>query len=740
MNDSIRRFVLWVAVLVLGAMSWAAQRGLAPPAPLGVGAPLNVFSAGRALEQLRFLLKDESPHPVGSRAQREVRARLVERLEGLGLEPKVQKTVGCHARWPRCARVENVVAELEGRQRDAIVLMAHYDSVPPSPGAADDGAGVAALLETARLLRRLPPGRNRVLLVFTDAEEVGLLGAEAFFGQHPWVKDVRAVINLEGSGSGGPALLLRTTDDGGHLIDAFRSVAPAPAALSLAQEVFERMPNDTDFSVAERAHLPSIDFAFAFEFNHYHTPLDTIANLDPGTLQHHGLNVWPLVRRLRDVDLAEVAGNYPYLTVHQRVWLRWPTSWTVPLAVTGVLLVIGVVVRLRASLRGLTVAASVLLAILAVVVTGAACFGAMWLADRFVGTTVSFPADPWPWRMIIVGATGLGLSLVAAFGARRVSFWPLFIGAWGTIGGFAVAVAIVAPLAANLLIVPLVLAGALALLLAVTPQRHEAWLQAVLSVVSMAGLAYVMLTVAIANEQTQGLRLAPAIYAWLCLLAVAWLPLKPGRVAVAVCAGLVAVGYVRMSVSPLYSPQRPQHVTVAHVLDLTEQRARWAAYSPNPLPDRIRRAMGTLGRGDFLPWFRAPVQVADAPLIEAATPTLTSTRSGQRVAAQLIANPDADFLVLALPASAGIEELTVDGLPTKTRSRDGYMALYVFAPAQRPVDVAFRLSSSGPVTGWLAEGRYGLPEVGRPIAAARGLLAVPQHRGDRRFVVTRIEF
>jgi hypothetical protein len=109
-----------------------------------------------------------------------------------------------------CAQVENVLAAIPGETADTIVLMAHYDSVPNAPGAGDDGAAVAALLEVTRIVKSGAPYRNTTLLAFTDAEEAGPLGAEAFFAGNPATKRVKAVINLEGSGSSGPVYLLRT--------------------------------------------------------------------------------------------------------------------------------------------------------------------------------------------------------------------------------------------------------------------------------------------------------------------------------------------------------------------------------------------------------------------------------------------------------------------------------------------------------------------------------------------------
>ena len=90
--------------------------------------------------------------------------------------------------------------------------MAHYDSVPMAPGAGDDGAGVVAILETARALKLEAPCKHPIMLILTDAEENGLIGAEAFFNQHPLAKEVGIVLNVEGSGSSGSSMVLRTSD------------------------------------------------------------------------------------------------------------------------------------------------------------------------------------------------------------------------------------------------------------------------------------------------------------------------------------------------------------------------------------------------------------------------------------------------------------------------------------------------------------------------------------------------
>ena len=71
--------------------------------------------------------------------------------------------------------------------------MAHYDSVPCSPGASDDGMGTATVIETARAIAAGAPLRRTVVIVLTDGEEAGLLGAEAFMREHPLAGTVHVV-------------------------------------------------------------------------------------------------------------------------------------------------------------------------------------------------------------------------------------------------------------------------------------------------------------------------------------------------------------------------------------------------------------------------------------------------------------------------------------------------------------------------------------------------------------------
>ena len=217
MNRGARAFL--ATLLFAGAVAALAIARHAPPDPLPADAPAELFSAGRAREILRRLVGNGAPHPIGSPENARVRREVARELSRLGYETSIQERFVCGSRYPVCATAANVLARLPGRSTSrAVLLSAHYDSVGAGPGASDDGMGVAALLEIARIVRSEPPAKNPILFLVDDGEEAGLLGADAFASHHPWAKDVGAVVNVEGRGTGGASLLFETSDDNAWLI------------------------------------------------------------------------------------------------------------------------------------------------------------------------------------------------------------------------------------------------------------------------------------------------------------------------------------------------------------------------------------------------------------------------------------------------------------------------------------------------------------------------------------------
>jgi hypothetical protein len=349
---------LFAAVVL--ALSWPPAT---PPQPVPASADAAAFSAERARAHLRELAR--VPRPVGSAAHAEARAYLVDALRQLGLEPELQQATGIRISGDtiRAAALVNVMARLPGTDSSgAVVLLAHYDSVPNAPGAADAGNGVAAILETVRALRAGPPLRNDVIVLISDAEEVGLLGAQAWVDEHPWAADTGIVLNAEGRGHAGPVQMFRTTANNGEMIRTLARAAPYPAAESLANEIFRLMPNDTDLSVFAAAGYAGMDFANVHGLTHYHTPLDNFENADPRTLQHHGSYLLSLARAFGDSDLARLAApDRIYFSVALIGLVHYPQAWALGLAALATLLALLVVawaarrgtLHTRGALKGL---------------------------------------------------------------------------------------------------------------------------------------------------------------------------------------------------------------------------------------------------------------------------------------------------------------------------------------------------------------------------------------------------
>ena len=323
-------------------------------------ASLQEFSAARAIKHVEAI--SQSPHPIGSSEIEQVRNYIFAELVGMGISPEVQETTvpdyfGVNNDQP--VDVLNILAVLPGTNpTGSIVLAAHYDTVPPSPGANDDSSGIATLLETARSLTALPALQNDVIVLFTDGEEPGQFryGARFFVANYESIDDVRLVLNFEALGRTGPSIMFETAPGNSWLIEGLIQGAPHPVAFSFMSDLYRLVAEGgTDFAAFEEAGINGLNFAYSFERTVYHTSLDNIESLDQRSLQHHGDYALNLVRHFGDLDLSQVSsgteGDSVYHSIPGSITVRYPASWGIPLVlITGALLVWLVVVALRKGL------------------------------------------------------------------------------------------------------------------------------------------------------------------------------------------------------------------------------------------------------------------------------------------------------------------------------------------------------------------------------------------------------
>ena len=400
-----------------------------PPEAKGLESPPEVFSAERAYETLSYLLKENKPHPAGSHLNKLIKERLIEELDKLEIKHEVQKTWACASRYAACAEVENLIGIIPGKTNAPyLALMAHYDSVPMAPGAGDDGAGVVAILEAARVLKLEAPYDYPIMLLLTDAEENGLIGAEAFFGQHPLAKEVGVVLNIEGSGTAGGSMVFRTSENNELLIKSLSHEHDHAYGFSLANEIFKRMPNDTDFSVAMRANIPGMDFAFVGERNHYHTPNDSLENLDIRTIQHHGENILSASRDLLSKDWNSMGDKYVYLGGTYGLWSQWKSSNSLIALILSTLVFIAAFIRSKIKLSRLTL--GFVLSPITLFTTIFSGLLSFYLLSIFSGNVISWPGIDWPYRLLLIGSTSLGLLVGCALSRKFLQELEMIYGAW----------------------------------------------------------------------------------------------------------------------------------------------------------------------------------------------------------------------------------------------------------------------------------------------------------------------
>ncbi|MGH9826273.1 MAG: M20/M25/M40 family metallo-hydrolase, partial [Blastocatellia bacterium] len=270
-------------------------------------------------------------------------------LSAMMLKPEVQRTTAISETQRRpvvAATVENVFARLPGSESSkAILLLCHYDSVQNGPGASDDGAAVAAMLEAARALLVGPKLKNDVVFLFSDAEEVGQLGAQAFVDQSPMASDIGIVLNFEARGTGGPSIMFESSNDDGWLIEGLARAAPFPVANSLGPEVYKRLPNDTDLTIFKRNGFSGLNFAFIDGVARYHTKMDNLEEVDQASLQHHGSYMVSLARYFGNLNLEHTRSkNHTYFTLPGSILVHYRQDLALPLLALVTLLLIAMVV------------------------------------------------------------------------------------------------------------------------------------------------------------------------------------------------------------------------------------------------------------------------------------------------------------------------------------------------------------------------------------------------------------
>jgi hypothetical protein len=722
-------------------VAWSVA-ALQPPPPAPADAPADQFSAARAFEHVQQIAAQT--HVAGSATGGQVVDGLVTTLTDLGLDTRVQNAVGAWqyaAGSAEMARVRNVVAVLPGSDPTGrLFLTAHHDSVETGPGAADDAAGVSALLESVRALAAGPQLRNDVVVVLTDAEEACLCGAEAFAASHPLASAGGVVLNFEARGTSGPPIMFETSLGNAGLTGAFADAAPHPVASSFAVEVYRALPNDTDFSVLlADGDFTGLNTAFIDGAAAYHTPQDLPGRLDQGTLQALGDNALAVARELGDRDLgplAEVGADdatyFPALgqLVQYPGRLVWPLAGV---AMLGVLVLALVLSRRGISSLGRT-AAGAALALVPFVLAPLAAQG-LWSLLVLLRPDYGSMLDPWRpgwYRLAAIAVVAAVVLLWYALLRRRIGAAPLMAGGLVWLGVLAAVLAAYAPGGSYLAAWP-ALAGAVAgTLSALTANRVVRLVAALLA----GSVAVVVLAPTVSLFfPALGLRTgaAPAFVA--TMLVVALLPAlellfgdpegerRPGTwlataavpgTAVVLAAACAAVG---LSVDR-FDPAHPVPSQLVYALDGDSGQAWWASTEAAPGAYTGRYVDGREPLPVDFPYLTGadvatgPAEVADLPAPEV-TQVSDTVVGGQRQITVRVTprRPGVRLLVLDLSVAGGTvtrAQAAGRAVPEESLGEDHLWITFHAPPASDGLQATFTVDGDGPVDLRVIDGSDGL--------------------------------
>jgi Peptidase family M28 len=749
---ALSRWLPFCAAALIVAVAVIALFRSGPPSPKPATAPADQFSAARAADTLGRVLGPGVAHPTGSPENRAVRQRIVAELEQLGLEPDVQRQTVC-GRYGACAGVENVVARRKGRlERPALMLAAHYDSVPAGPGAADDGAGVATLLEVARALTGGPEQEHSVIFLFDDGEEAGLLGAEAFVRAHPFARDVAVAVNVEARGTEGATLMFETSNHNASLIRAYARSVPRPVTSSLFRAVYRQLPNDTDLTVFMRRGMAGLNLAAVGGVARYHTPLDDLAHLDRGTLQQHGDTTLALARELGN-DLPSAAGGDAVYTdlLAFRV-LFWPIAATrfVFFSILGLLAaatVLGVRRGLLAPARLARRALGWPFAPVVATLLGAAAFGLVAHADKLP----SWPAEPLPAYGVMAG-TALSSVLAPLALAKTTDPWHELFAALGWWALFAGVSCFAVPEGSYLFLLPLGVGATLTLVAFARPDVAQVSELALVAPALIAGAIWFPLLRLM--DQALGFEL-PALLVLVAVLsltllapALSLLPRRPRRLALSGAAALLGASTLAALLVAPYSADSPERASLAFAYDASAGSSRYLLdASSKPLPESLIRA-GRFARTpvDPAPWlggFLPEALEAPGPDVRISPPELTieseSERDGVRtVHASIRSTRDAHVLTLHFSPAAQLMNATLAGENATPRRGVQYQSLTFLGDAGHGVEL--ELVIAGPKTSVIVSDETpGLPEAAAALLAARPKSLTPSQFGDATVASRRIE-
>ena len=622
----MRRAASVTLLLCLGACSRQAPR----------------FSVENARVHVQVLAGTIGSRPLGTPENARARQYIADQLRFYGFDVRVQEVDAQRPAFGRTAHVANIIATKRGAEPHALALVSHYDSVPEAPGAADDAQGVAVSLEVARVLAARTNPRHTLMVIVTDGEEVGLMGAAGVVTDHDVMDRLQAYINIEATGTAGTAMLFETGPGNGWIVKPWARTAPHPRGVSFATEIYQRLPNDTDFSIFKRYGVPGLNFALVRDSYPYHTARDTAERLPDSALRTTGENVVAVATALDAIDLGTRSpADETFFDIGRTVAMSWGpvTAW---------------LIAAFALITGLLAWFKVLGASVRLVGLGRWIFEVFWSALGAGGVAAAMVAGTWalresrtvyhPWyarpywmflMLVALGVTAawvasrVGTILPSRLRAPRhpVLVWSIALPLWTLSAG---ALAVYAPPAGYIATVPLLAAG---IALLIVPSESIIGLRvASVVVLAVAGTVWLPDTAELLSFLVALLGRLPLItpvWVYAALLLACGVFVAPPFLAAAAATkpiarpslltALLLIAVVAMTgfayAAPAYTYDQPQRRSLRVLVEPDARTATYDVTSQEPGLDLDASAPGGWYRTTTWPAFSVPVPIAASPFV-----------------------------------------------------------------------------------------------------------------------------
>ncbi|KAJ3066482.1 hypothetical protein HDU98_010190 [Podochytrium sp. JEL0797] len=294
-------FVLLIAAIVgLTVFGFRATRPAVPALDFPTAMATNDFPGLDAYSQLQNIA--QIPHPMYSAENIRIYNFLVATVNAYRSNSSVPMSVielGGGSQFSANNAIQQLMVFFPGTTSSTVLVSAHFDSVPASPGASDDGAAITVMLQIARIMSMASvTPRNSLLLFFNNGEEMGLQGSSFLLQSAKYasyISNTKVFVNLEGGGAGGKPILFRTTT--AALAQAWANL-PYPHMNSFGGDILGALGSFTDYQNYYAAGIPGFDVAYYENRRFYHTSQDTLDNISPTDVQYMGNNVLALTRTL----------------------------------------------------------------------------------------------------------------------------------------------------------------------------------------------------------------------------------------------------------------------------------------------------------------------------------------------------------------------------------------------------------------------------------------------------------